>query len=272
MDFLANLTFDRWIALASSVGTLIAAGLSAFSIRELRLQRAQQFQPRIMPTSSSYELDLKPDDLLDFDRQCEKFISLINVGHGVATDLSVQWKVETDFWIDKINSLSALRDAGVAIERDNFGLSIRHKGMPTAGVRLPDVESRAIPYMLSVSANQEPLKIPLPGAIVAIVHAFYWSYFRKVSEVKGIFRNPKPEISFEMVVRYKDTIGRSYERKSVLDVCVLMAGETAESDVSRLGLKVVVEPVRIEPAEGYSIISKILLDVLKVNAKRFIGF
>jgi hypothetical protein len=110
-----GLTIDRWIALASSCGTLIAASFTAFSIRELRLQGAQQFQPRIRPTKITYKLRVYPEDLLDLEGQAAKRLPLINVGHGVATDLTVEWRAPIAQWIEKINTLSAQRGAGGSV-------------------------------------------------------------------------------------------------------------------------------------------------------------
>lgn len=271
MNWLNSLTMDRWIALASSFGTLIAAIFAAFSIRELRLQRAQQFKPRIAPANAGYKLSVHPKNLLNLKGQNEQTIPLINVGHGVATDLTVKWRVPIDLWIEKINSISAQQGGEVGVIRSPFGIELRYKGQVTGGARIPEDQSYSVPYLVPVTTDRNPAQIPIPCAITSLINSYYWSYFKGAGNNKNVFRNPSPEFSVDVILNYKDTLGRVFTRHSVLMFSVLLESEPTHGDERPLEICVAVQPVRTEPAEGYSIITQLFLKLIKDGVTLSIG-
>ncbi|SNS24551.1 hypothetical protein SAMN06295912_10388 [Sphingomonas laterariae] len=265
MVILDILTIDRWIALASSIGTLVAAGLAVFSIRELRLQRAQQFQPRISLTGAGYEIGVRPDQLLSHSEREDLNLPVVNVGHGIATDLTVEWVVDVEDWVAQINTLSAKRGAGIGLEQDDFGLKVLYNGRVSSIMRGPEYQVFRCPFLVPVTSDSMPVRSPLPVAVIALLSAYYYCYFHKAEGVSGKRNDPVPLFRFTVNIGYKDTLDRSYVRRSFVDITMSSAALNKDGSI---GLRLQVEPVSNEPAEGYSPIVSILLGVLKNSIAR----
>lgn len=254
------LTVDQWIAISSSSGALIAACIAAYSIRELRIQRAQQFQPRISPTKSEHTIHSQAESLPDLNR-ADLTVPLINVGHGVATDLRIGWRLPLDRWITKVNTINAERDAGLFIARTDFGLGVRYRGKELGGTRTPETLPNTIPYIVPVTTDQTPVQVPVPCSVTLLLTAYYLAYF-KVTEGSESFRNPKPVFDFEMEVNFKDTIGRQFNQSVTFVVSALFR---PDDGYNMAAIELAFDPVRTEPAEGYSIVTKALLASAKLS-------
>lgn len=161
MQWLADMTLDRWIALASSLGTVIAAIVAAVSIRELRRQSARQYRPNIVLTSAIFEVSTdeekgwwwkKPEDKASrFKETTDYRLTLLNVGNGTAVDLHIDWSFDVEKVIGVINDLSIKRGAGIGIVRDSFGLAFLKGGNVVSGARLPEHSGPQIDYILPVA-------------------------------------------------------------------------------------------------------------------------
>lgn len=263
-----KVTTDQWIASASSIGTLIAATLAFFSIREVRLQREQQFKPQLVPIKAQFRVGLGSVGAWKSPSEIEAHIdtvarktkdtyafSLINIGNGVATDVTVHWKVDSKKWIDAVNTISAQSGAGIGVREDEFGMSISLGGKPVAGVRLPEATDQSFDYVLPVLSGKGNASVTVALGVQALLHAYYASYFFGHEAADRHF-NPKSEFSFELLISYKDTAGRQYSRTSILSASVLMiAGNNEE------GGEIIYDftPIRTEPPEGDSIAKKLVL-------------
>lgn len=160
----ADMTIDRWIALASSVGTVIATAIAAISIRELRRQSAHQYRPNVILTNAMFEVSTdeeigwwwkKPGEKASrFKDSTDYHLTLLNVGNGTAVDLDVEWSFDIHRIIKVINGLSIKRGTGIGIVIDNFGMAFLKGGKTMSGARLPEHSGARIDYVLPVAQQR----------------------------------------------------------------------------------------------------------------------
>ena len=266
-----SLTIDQWIAAASSVGTLLAAFLAFFSIREIRKHRAQEHLPRLTPTTGTF--NVKARDFMGWEKPDPEaaknlptasnddfLLPLINVGNGVATDLHLSWDVDVEDWIHRINTLSAQTGVGLGVRCDDGWLTYLEDGDVKGASRLPKDTDQYIEYVLPVASNSPATGIQIPPAIKLLLQAYYRCYFSNKGDHES-FRNPGTEFRLDLKISYKDTIGKQFSRQSIINVSVLMA--QADQNENPEYISYAFSPARTEPAEGDNIATKIMLDVAK---------
>lgn len=274
------MTIDRWIAAISSVGTLIAAFLAFFSIREVRLQRMQQFQPRLTPISGTFytstdqkimwtKPNAKSDGQSGLERNTDYSLPLINVGNGAATDIQIEWIIDIDKWIQHVNILSAQTGAGIGIRKDELFISVLLNGETKASIGNKNSMKQKMEYVLPVSSEKADSRIQIPVPIQVIIQTYYECYFRKIGDDRTY---PKPDVGLNMNldIEYKDTGGRAYRRRTVVDATVIYMKQ------SRGGVSGIIayefKPIRNEPPEGDSIVTKAMMVALKRIASNYMPF
>lgn len=227
------MTIDRWIAAISSIGTLVAAFLAFFSIREVRLQRTQQFQPRLTPTTGTFEARTEEkimwrppeDEAVESGRSIgatkQYALPLINVGNGVATDLIATWEIDVDGWIQRVNTISAQTGAGIGVQKNDFGLSFLVDGISKAGVRLESTMQQNKEYVLPVAVEKSESYLNIPVAIQSLIHTYYQCYFREVGDRPTVI-NPEPNFDINLKIEYKDTVGNLYIASCTISAEVFM--------------------------------------------------
>ena len=268
---LVQLTLDQWIAIASSIGTLLAAFLAFFSIREIRKQWTQQHLARLTPTTGTF--NTKFEDFMGWEApepeaakslpaatNDEFLLPLINVGNGAATDVHLEWDADVDHWIQAINTLSAQTGAGIGVSSKDGWITYFRGGKSLGASRPPRDTDQYLEYVLPVTSNRDGARIGIPPAIKMLLQAYYRCYFTNGGD-REVFRNPADEFSIDLKISYKDTIGRQFSRRSIINISVLMA--SADKDGNPQYICYVFAPARTEPAEGDSIITRVLLGALK---------
>lgn len=266
------MTIDRWIAAISSVGTLVAAFLAYFSIREVRLQRVQQFQPRLTQisayfrTRTEHKIAWKSTEQTaeiyseQLNRNTEYSFPLINVGNGVAADIKVTWTVDLEGWMQSINTLSAQTGAGIGIEKEGRWLSILIDGDLKLTINLDISMKQNIEYVLPVVASKLDDKISVPMPIQALIQTYYECYFKKTGDDR-VYTKPTVGLNMRLDIEYKDTVGRTYSRRTVIDATVISRTESQDRKTGVIDYEF--KPVRNEPPEGDSILTKALMAALK---------
>lgn len=268
----STLTIDRWIAAISSVGTLVAAFLAYFSIREVRLQRVQQFQPRLTPISAyfgtiteqkiAWKLPENPNgSYSEHSKQSADYsLPLINVGNGVAADIEITWTVDLENWMQSINTLSAHTGAGIGIQKEGSLLSILVDGDSKSTMNLDITMKQNIEYVLPVVASKLDNRITVPLPIQALIQTYYECYFKKTSDDR-VYTNPTVGLNMSLDIKYKDTVGRTYSRRTIVDATVVSMIKSQDKETGVINYEF--KPVRNEPPEGDSILTKALMAAFK---------
>lgn len=262
----AALTLDRWIALASSLGTVIAAIIAAWSIRELRRQAAKQYRPNVVITSAMFEVSTAPEDGFWWKKPDEKAarfkdttdyrLTLLNLGNGAAVDLRVDWWFDVDAMMKVINDLSIKRGAGIGMVRDNFGIAFLKRGKTASGARLPEYSGPRIDYILPVAEQKEPTKIGLPAGLETVLFMYYALLLEPGANLdERLASTPRLPNTVKASMSYKDTTGRAYRQETSVSVGIVYLDPDA--DLMGIGIN----PVPGEAQSFWQIVPKMMIEV-----------
>lgn len=260
------MTLDRWIALASSLGTVIAAIVAAWSIRELRRQSAKQYRPNVVITSAMFEVSTAVDDGFRWNALPEKVarfkdtadyrLTLLNLGNGAAVDLRVDWWFDVEAMIKVVNDMSIKRGAGIGMVRDAFGIAFLKDGETVAGARLPEQSGPRIDYILPVAQQKESTKIGLPAGLETVLFTYYALLLEPGANLDERLENsPKLPNTVKASMSYKDTTGRAYTQETSVSIGIFYL----DPDTRSMGIGI--NPVPGEAHSFWQIVPKVMIEV-----------
>lgn len=266
MQGLADMTIDRWIALVSSLGTVVAAIVAAWSIRELRRQSAKQYRPNVVLTSAMFEVSTVSDDGFWWkkpDKKASHFedsgdfrLTMLNLGNGIAVDLHIDWWFDVEAMMKVINDLSIKRGAGIGMIRDNFGIAFVKNGETAAGARLPEQSGPRLDYILPVAQQKDATKIGLPAGLETVLFMYYALLLEPGTNLdERLNQTPKLPNTVKAKMSYKDTTGRAYTQETSVSIGIVYL----DTEAGSMGISV--NPVPGEAQSFWQIVPKLMIEV-----------
>lgn len=236
----AAMTLDRWISLSSSLGTVLAAIIAAWSIRELRRQSAKQYQPNVVIAGAMFEVSVvpgdgfwwkKPEETAAWYKDTTDYrLALLNLGNGAAIDIRVDWWFDVDAMMKVINDLSIKRGAGIGMVRDNFGIAFLKNGKTASGARLPEYSGPRVDYILPVAQQKEAIKIGLPAGLETVLFMYYALLLEPGANLdERLAKTPKLPNTVKASMSYNDTTGRAYTQTSSVSIGIVYLDPSAGS-------------------------------------------
>ena len=215
-----SLTLDQWIAIASSVGTVLAAAIAAISIREIRRQDEAKYRPRITIGEASLQVAIdrknyrwKSADASEDDNNIRSHdITLLNVGNGVATHVNVEWRYDIKEWVDACNAVTASTTSQVScitLYADWLDINIdkRFRGM----IRRPETMVRKLDYLVPVTSQTPSRTIYLDLCLQTLASIYYMERFEAHGTSPDTSLSLDPPSDLFLSATYRDTIGRDHK-------------------------------------------------------------
>ena len=234
------MTFDQWIATASSVGTVIATIVAAASIWVIQRQNRMQYRPRI--TIADTLFNIIDDDRYDHQvspnnnqlgMSSQDFrVSLLNVGNGVATHLEVQWNYD-------IENLASLCRCEATDAKKAVKFTVGHQWLHVirgsrvqALVRLPSSYKVRIDYIAPVAVQANGYPISLDLALLELTKVFYSNpYSSNPYSGKNLSSKVADrKIDISLVVKYLDSLGGKYEEVIPMIISLAIWRGASEGD------------------------------------------
>lgn len=207
------MTFDQWVDVASSIGTVVAAIIAAISIGVIRGQNKNQYRPRITISDTWHNVFLE-DGSHSWNKksggksfQPRVGLPLLNVGNGTATHLVVRWRYNLDDMIKSCNAALANvgRDAHFKM-RDGW-LEFRSSNSMLAMINGPTNNVEKIDYIAPVTAQPKGKEISVDFSLQSL-SAMHVLAMGKTKE--GI-NFSDTNYNIEILVNYLDSLGNKYE-------------------------------------------------------------
>jgi hypothetical protein len=117
----ANISWDRAVALATSLGTLLAAGTTLLTVREMRQGR--------IAVARAHVTTFGPDLLLNYTwhvaprnvppEHTDLRILVRNASQGVAQNIHARWKIDLPLTVEQLSAINSLLPTGKTIAIDN---------------------------------------------------------------------------------------------------------------------------------------------------------
>jgi hypothetical protein len=238
-----RVTVDQVISLISSIGTCIAAGFAALSLRELALQRRTSHKPELAisgqeiyspafalsgrslpPTWLEKEPEVQQKEFGPLGHSFQKYsIYVFNLGNGAAKDIHVSWRYDVKALVGAINKLIApnLEGISVAFNERNVLSMDRGEGKQTRAYLLDTELTADHPYLLPASIERQGLAVALPGSFMALVSLYnFLALDRGRLAENEVFDFDESLTKMRMNISCNDIAGYKYVSEFSLQVTV----------------------------------------------------
>lgn len=208
------MSFEQWIDVASSIGTVVAAAMAAISIGVIRRQNRNQYLPKITVSDMSCRVILNGLQynwkLKDASRDGDKrpYLTLLNVGNGVATHVTVEWKYNLDRMTDSCNKMLLSSGSKLSLREKGGWLNVMQEGETQGSIRVSRLFHDKLDYIAPVTVQGDGRNIPVDGAIQALSTTLT-ALMGESGEKMNFSRVNQ---TFTLSVSYLDSLGNKYSQ------------------------------------------------------------
>lgn len=214
--------------------TILTLVIIYLTLLEMKTQRLKIFEPHILPINSKFYVFFENDVLkneLHFgiannEKEVSKFsndnpyLKFINVGHGIAKDISVNISYGINyhsyFEFLKTGLENIYSQIKVDISQGSCWIEKRDKNEIEYLSSFPFELSSEInsDYILPIKDNDEYLKIELPTSIISAISLTLFLYQNRFNKRPNeLLEKIIDELNINISIKYKDNLNKSYFKK-----------------------------------------------------------
>lgn len=252
------MTIDQWIAAASSLATVIAAFLAALSIAELKRQNAAAYRPIITIARTNFAVAISPKTLFwtrdgEDDEQVRRNfgIALLNVGNGIATNLSVRWCYEVNTWIQACIEDDPTAEPLPIFSLDGDWIKITGMGKMQAAVRTAASTLANFDFLAPVTTQIAGPTVQVDHALQSLLAVHYTRLFALMARDKGRKISFEPPSEITLSITYQDALKHKYAVTIPIKLSLAMWQPATSDDVGKAHL--IVEHDYGLPSDGFSV-------------------
>lgn len=177
----------------SSVGTLLAALATLFTIVEMKIQRRESYKPRIIIPNHSAMITLTSSKIVPIDENIT--FAVENVGFGPCLDLTISFTYDFSF-ISKIlkqNNMPAI------IEKDKFICDVYNA---------INIEHNSSVYLECLKSTDKAVNINCPFYLFPVLSSVIYSFKKTKKDISALHL---PEL--QVKISFTDISGKHYTVK-----------------------------------------------------------
>ncbi|MCL6349883.1 hypothetical protein [Pectobacterium polaris] len=211
-----------WIAICSSVGTLLSSLFVLFTLFELRTQRKQSYRPDLVIPEVCFFFNNNGDNYKEKwngdDNEMVK-LKVHNIGLGVAKDIKFTWNYDMESMINEYHRLIKSEEKNLFIDHEENRLFHYRNGELLNGSSL-SVDDQNADFLLNHTSSKDIIELYLPNSYTCISTAIFHDAF-----INEIFNTSDFEDSLyplKLTINYRDVGGNQLSKKYRIKVCFFM--------------------------------------------------
>ncbi|MGA9580640.1 MAG: hypothetical protein WBR13_01565 [Allosphingosinicella sp.] len=220
-----------WAQIVIATGTLVAAGVAAYSANVAWKHVRLQFQPRLIIGNSYFQIKMSQESLYDFwwevpsDKarysnggETNYSFKIINIGNGPAYGVRISTEFDYESVFADLKRKLEPFVTGLELTYDEWGCQVSVHGKHRGGFRLPGEASGFIEHIEGASTGRQiaPFLIDPSLSFFALCYAYF--LMKGSGKIEAAQLNQLVQLTF--VVEYTNQAGRRVRERHPRELIV----------------------------------------------------
>ncbi|WP_446952408.1 hypothetical protein [Rhizobium leguminosarum] len=218
------MNFVDWAQVISAAGTVIAAGVAAFTTRLTLKQLRYQFSPHLLIASERFQVRMCQTSIKDlfWEQPTEEArygnidlgeyaFRLTNTGAGAAHDVRIFAEFDFEAVYHDISRKISGYTPPLEIEQEDWGAKILFDGEHIGGFKNPDEAFGVVDYVRPCRDERVEARFIIDPTL-SFFALIYGTYLMREKVNSGVSQ-PAQNIDVDFVIKYSDASGAELEQR-----------------------------------------------------------